>query len=259
VASDQELAADTEANLWRVFSVFGAGAGGGVVDQPDRLITHAPIAKPPYNGVWRFYPEPDRDLESQIDEVLAEFDARDVAPLWLWHPSSPRAVAESLTRRGWERELVRAMGRTLDDIEQPPPAPENVSVKEETFDDEGMVSWRYGLDTSTSPYLREIFAESLERGARLWIARIDGEPVSKVVMQIHNGVAGIYGVATIEKGRGLGLASILTHTALHAAKQAGAKRSILHSTPMAHSLYERMGYHDVANFELFARPGTFHL
>lgn len=47
--------------------------------------------------------------------------------------------------------------------------------------------------------------------------------------------------------------------ALHATADAGFKASVLHSTPMAHSMYERLGYQDVATFEMWARPNEVHL
>lgn len=34
---------------------------------------------------------------------------------------------------------------------------------------------------------------------------------------------------------------------------------MLHSTPMARELYRRMGYRDVATFEMWAVPDTLHL
>ena len=53
-------------------------------------------------------------------------------------------------------------------------------------------------------------------------------------------------VATTERGRGKGLASLLANVALHATADAGFRASVLHSTPMAHSMYQRLGYRDVA-------------
>jgi hypothetical protein len=34
---------------------------------------------------------------------------------------------------------------------------------------------------------------------------------------------------------------------------------VLHSTPMAHSMHQRLGYRDVATFEIWARPDEVHL
>jgi len=86
-----------------------------------------------------------------------------------------------------------------------------------------------------------------------------GVPVSKLGIHMGNDIAGIYGVATTERGRGKGLASLLTDIALHAASDAGFSANVLHSTPIAHSMYQRSGYRDVATFELWARPNEVHL
>ncbi len=78
-------------------------------------------------------------------------------------------------------------------------------------------------------------------------------------LNVENDVAGIYGVATTQEGRGRGLATLLCTTALEEARADGATRTVLHSTPMARSLYHRMGYRDVATFEMWAAPDTLHL
>lgn len=104
-----------------------------------------------------------------------------------------------------------------------------------------------------------MYADAIGTHSRLWLARVDGEPVSKVVLHVSDGVAGIYRVATTEAGRGRGLASSLTLHALHAAREAGATVSVLHSTAMAHGLHARLGDRDVAPFEIWAEPDQVHL
>jgi hypothetical protein len=42
-------------------------------------------------------------------------------------------------------------------------------------------------------------------------------------------------------------------------KRYEVERTVLHSTPMARSLYQRMGYEDVATFEIWAAPDSVHL
>jgi len=68
------------------------------------------------------------------------------------------------------------------------------------------------------------------------VALVDGEPVSKAVLHLADGVASIYGVATTEAGRGRGLATHLCIMALANGRAAGAERSVLYSTPMAREL-----------------------
>jgi len=50
--------------------------------------------------------------------------------------------------------------------------------------------------------------------ARWFLARVDGQAVSKVVLHVVDGVAGICCVATTEQGRGRGPATAVTKHAL---------------------------------------------
>ena len=84
-------------------------------------------------------------------------------------------------------------------------------------------------------------------------------PVSKVVLNLDAGAAGIYGVATRPEARGSGLARMLTLHALHAARDAGHTLGVLHSSPKAVGLYEKIGFRAVAPFSVFAPPSTLHL
>jgi hypothetical protein len=51
----------------------------------------------------------------------------------------------------------------------------------------------------------------------------------------------------------------MTIEALHAARAAGYRLAVLHSTPMARSLYERIGFRARATFRVFAPPRALHL
>jgi ribosomal protein S18 acetylase RimI-like enzyme len=185
------------------------------------------------------------------------------------HPTTDPAIRETLSGLGLEcAEELYGMAADLADMPAPDEVPDGVEVVELTLDDSHkwleLVSWRYGLGEESSGYLIEAYRATLDEQTRVWIAMVDGRPVSKVGMHIDHlvnpgGVAGIYGVATTEDGRGRGLASLLCSTALDAARAAGIERTVLHSTPMARSLYHRMGYEDVAMFEVWAAPDSVHL
>ena len=55
------------------------------------------------------------------------------------------------------------------------------------------------------------------------------------------------------------MARLLCSMALDTARAAGVERMVLHSTPMARSLYQGMGYDDVVTFEVWAAPDSVHL
>jgi len=64
-----------------------------------------------------------------------------------------------------------------------------------------------------------------------------GFQISKVGSYYGDGSVGIYGVVTKPEARGQGLASILMVETMKAAKQAGHKLVVLHSSPLAENLY----------------------
>ncbi len=259
-----EAVAALESNIWSMMAQFGRIDPGRLIDTPSRLVLETDVPKPPYNTVFRFYDEGDRSIDDQVRELIARFESRDCTPVWLVHPTTPSGVRESLAEQGWVcAEILPGMIHTLDNLSPIPDTPSGIEVIEAGAGHGAawldLVSTRYGLDENDSPYLRGVYDRYIGKGVRVWIASHDGVPVSKIGIHIAGQVAGVYGVATSERGRGKGLASLLTNIALHATADAGLSASVLHSTPMAQSLYQRLGYQDVDNFEVWARPDEVHL
>lgn len=262
--TETEAVAGLENNIWSMFAQFGRVDPGRLIETPTRLVLETDVAKPPYNTVLRFYDEGDRSIDAQVHELIARFERRACTPAWLVHPTTPSGVRESLDEHGWVRaETMPGMIHTLDDLGPEPDVPPGIEIVEADVGHGAawldLVSTRYGLDEDDSPYLRGVFDRFIGTGVRVWIASHEGVPVSKLGVHMGNDVAGIYGVATTERGRGMGLASLLTKVALQATADAGFRASVLHSTPMAHSMYQRLGYRDAATFELWARPNEVHL
>lgn len=259
-----DAVAALESNCWSMFSILGTGPGGRVTDTPSELIIESPLTKPPYNGIFRLLEPESGSLTSRVEEIWKGFTERGVAGVVLVTPTAPDGLRDALTARGLECvEAIHGMAMEMDELLAIPAAPDGVQVfeagGENSADWVNLVSWRYGLEPTTAPYLREVFENAIGGHTRLWVARLGGEPVSKVGMHLRDGVAGIYGVATTEGGRRKGLATNLTVRALHAARDAGATTSVLHSTPMARELYRSLGYRDIADFEIWAEPDTLHI
>jgi ribosomal protein S18 acetylase RimI-like enzyme len=262
--TETEAVAALETNIWSMMAQFGRVAPGRLLETPTRLVLETDVAKPPYNTVLRFYDEGDRSIDAQVHELVARFDGRACTPAWLVHPTTPSGVRESLDGQGWVcAETVPGMIHTLEDLAPVPDVPLGIELVEADVGHGAawldLVSTRYGLVEDDSPYLHQVFDSVIGAGVRVWIASHDGVPVSKVGIHGSGDVAGIYGVATTERGRGRGLGSLLTNIALHTTADAGFSASVLHSTSMAHSMYQRLGYRDVATFEIWARPDEVHL
>jgi ribosomal protein S18 acetylase RimI-like enzyme len=80
-----------------------------------------------------------------------------------------------------------------------------------------------------------------------------------VLLNLDAGAAGIHGVATKPEARGKGLARTLTLEALHTGRAAGFRLAMLHTSVMARSLYEKIGFRQVSEFRVYADGGELHV
>jgi GNAT superfamily N-acetyltransferase len=258
-----------EENFWSLWSRFGRAPGCILHETDDATWFDTPIPTLPYNTVIRFHAE--HDADRRIDEILSHYKSRAVPCAWIVHPSAaPLDLAERLKARGLEEVeicpgMTRELGPDLSAPAAPPPGYEieEVGDAHERMEFLNLVAWRWHVPEAARENLRAI-ADSFHIGEpgspiRAWLALKNGEPMAKLLINIDKAVCGVYGVATKPEARGHGLAHILALTALHAARRAGAKRAILHSTPMAHQIYESIGFRDRLPFAIYAPPGALHL
>jgi ribosomal protein S18 acetylase RimI-like enzyme len=250
--------------LW---SRFGRGEECVLHEEEDSLFFDTPMPILPYNAVLRFSVV--SDAERRIDAIFEHYRQRNVPFLWLVHPTAqPSDLGERLSARGLEEaEVLPGMAMDLGKLAEPAAPPGGIEIHETTPSDREdvleLVAWRWNVPEEAVPKLSRI-ARAFEVGVpgsavRCWVARQDGVPVSKVLLNLAAGAAGIYGVATKPEARGLGLARILTLHALHAARDAGYDLGVLHSTPVAVALYEKIGFRAITPFRVFAPPQAFHV
>jgi GNAT superfamily N-acetyltransferase len=255
------LIAELEANFWEFWSTFGRGPGGTLHDEGDALWFENPIPIIPYNTILKFQVEKNIDL--RIDRLVNHYQKRRVAFLWVVHPtSSPIDLPDRLQKRGLQEvELMPGMVRSLAEFPELPPLPKGIEVRE-IIDEEDFaeysdfVSWRWGVPEEYMGQLRASLTQFQigKPGSKshMWQAWRAGQPISKAGLYLATGSAGIYAVATRPEARRLGLAGILTLKALKKARTLGKNLALLHSTPMAESLYRSLGFETIAEFRLFA-------
>jgi len=85
-----------------------------------------------------------------------------------------------------------------------------------------------------------------------WTLR-DGEPVSTSLVYLHNGVAGIYGVATLPEERGKGLGAHMTAAPLRIARELGYRVGILQASEDGPPVYRRLGFADFGEVSMYLR------
>jgi len=260
-----KLIQELENNFWEGWKNFGYGEGCKLNQDGEILWVENSIPTLPYNVVLKFQAE--KDIDQKIDALIDSYRSREVQFLWMVHPTaSPKNLPERLLDRGlFDIELMPGMVRSLVDLPEIPSAPNDIDVRKVDSDEDllpyyDFLSSRWGISKEYDDQLKATI-EPFRIGKpnsnfHLFQAWRDGEPVSKAGMYITSTSAGIYGVATKPEARRFGLGKIVTLTALHYAKSIGIKIGLLHSTPMAKSLYQSIGFELVANFRLFSSIDT---
>ena len=91
-----------------------------------------------------------------------------------------------------------------------------------------------------------------DRGARVYLATLDGRGVSTVETALQDGVLGVFGVATVPAARRRGIAGAITAYAVRDRAE-DADLAFLQSSEMGRGVYERIGFRDVSTWEVWAR------
>ena len=250
-----------EENFWSLWSRFGEGPGCHLHLDRGIVWFDTPLSGVPYNGVLKT--DCSEDIESAMDLVFEHYRQRKVPFWWLVHPSAePQNLAVLLEARGLTLvETLPGMTLELCKLPQLSEVPGSVQVVEivtdsDLRDAQEMIAQRWDVALEDQPTHFEL-SRSFKVGQpgssfRGWIAKMDGIAVSKALLNIDDGVAGIHGVMTKPEARGRGLARFLTLLALHAGKDSGCDLAMLHSSTVARTLYDSLGFKPVGELKVYA-------
>lgn len=228
---------------------------------PDLAWGITPLAIGDFNRVTGIRMEPDR-TEARVQEVMRRYaDAGLPATWWLDPHSTPHDLGTRLLGLGMTTEAVPAMRIELEDL----PAtdlPAGVTLSWARDEDEVMaamllVAVGFGLPTELAEEVAQFLAATgrPETPALTVVASLDGRPVA-AAQGIHLGQSVvIYNVATLQEARGRGIGAAVTTAVLRDAASTGARFGVLESSELGHAVYQRVGFRDVATFEVFRLPG----
>ena len=258
----ERLLHELEVNFWEGWAYFGKGENSTLVETENVIWYRTPLPMIPYNTVIKF--QVTENVEAEIDEIIEKCSAGGHDFAWAITPSSePKDLNKRLEKRGlFEAEAFSGMGRSLANLPEVPKPPAGVEIKEVTKK-EGeeefieFATWRWSIPEKYHNDYRDMIApfEFGRPGSRFsaWQAWMDGKPVSKVGVHRSENSVGIYAVATRPEARRMGLAGLLTLHALHQMRDEGYELAVLHSTPMAESLYASLGFEKLVDFYLYAK------
>jgi len=257
-----------EENLWDFWKVFGRTDKGTLAETPEQLWFETELDVLPYNGVLRF--RETEDIDAKIDAHFEHFKKIGKPFYWFIHPTmEPKDLEIRLPARGFESvDSLTGMTAQLDQLPDLGPLAAGVEIREVVDDTEvdsliDFLMWRWEVPSEHKSFYEEIMRRNKfgqpDQLDRVWCAWKDGAPVAKAVTHETDGVIGLYGVATRPEARGLGLGRAICLQALQETDAGRGLLGVLHSSPMAVGLYEKMGFETICDFKVFATAGSFHV
>ena len=216
------------------------------------FIAFPPIPIAQFNGVW---PLDDRSAPA-LSAALAELDALGLpSSVQVRRGRTPAFEAEA-RRLGFGNELelpgMAARSGDLPSAEASGLAVSRVSGGRDLDDALETAAAGFGAPASAMAPLYTPDVLALD-GFSLYLGRADGAPVSTSVGVDVDDTVGIFNVATPAEHRGRGYGAALTAMAAREGFGKGAGLAWLQSSAMGHSVYERLGFHDLETYVLLTR------
>lgn len=246
-----------EANLVEWYRLLARLLPGAEIhEEPDMLRTLVPIQHPLFTAVLsaRFA---HGKSHSRIEDAMRPIRTRRLPAMWWIGPSThPIDLPTRLAAYGW-MHTETLVGMALDLNNPPnlkrtePPGDRAPFDLTEATSAEELAAWSlpyaegFGMQAETlralAPMAQAVGADGTGQ-IRLLLGHTEKGAVSSAMLFMGAGVAGMYGVATVAHARNQGFATATVLGAVDAARAAGYRVCILHATPMAVSVYRRLGF-----------------
>jgi len=222
-----------------VFQLIARSSEGAHLIEVDGVIASITPTVPERSLPNSVIYESQESLIAALPELTRRYDGAGIEAWTVWTPEGDAKAAGALRDAGHALDAdPAAMTLDLADLAEPP------QIDHRTGDDLMPVvaelnDRAYGHDDA--PFTR-MFAEHPKGWTRNYVADLDGEPASCLLICPVDGDASVYWVATLPEARGRGLASRLLHRALWDAHEEGCDISSLQATKLGEPVYARLGY-----------------
>jgi GNAT superfamily N-acetyltransferase len=191
-------------------------------------------------------------LADSLEAIAAEYARAGVHAWTVWVPRGEPAATEPLERARHVLDAApAAMALELDEFEREPD-PSLAYLERPSFAEVGRLNdLAYGMSDF------ELGLDGIPTdGFHVYVALADREAVCSVIAYDHEGDCGIYLVATVPAARGRGLATAVMTRALADARDRGCSTSSLQATARGRPMYERLGYRDLGEIQMWERRQT---
>jgi ribosomal protein S18 acetylase RimI-like enzyme len=250
------LALAAEANAYAFLVHQGSSPYVRLRVAPDCSLIAADSDARPFNTIFApaFPPE---SLAARVREVSREHTVRGRVPVWWIGPSAlPSRLPERLAGLGltpmppvllMAAELSHERYGGTGGAREPGAAREirPVRSRDELAEFVGVHRAAYAAPAEAAGFTFRVFASlplSEDAPLRHVLVREGGRAVAVASVFLHEGVAGLYNVATVPGARGLGHGTAATLAALAGARAQGAHTATLGAEAGAVEMYSRLGF-----------------
>lgn len=250
--STPAIIAAIEANFAEEMAAFGRHLPGAELHESMEVswfFTGLPSAS--FNGVLRTHITSD-DIDASINAVVEYFKTRHAPLTWSVGPTTlPTNLATYLKAHGFiQVHENTGMAVDLQSLPDEVPTPHHFRIT--AVDDldalktyattsmKGFDSTEEGVRIYSDTYQAIGLGHDLPW--RHYIGWLADEPVAVSSLQLHAGVAGVYGVATIPLARRQGVGAAMTLAPLQEARRRGYRVGVLSPSAMGLGMYQRLGF-----------------
>jgi GNAT superfamily N-acetyltransferase len=248
---DAELAARQLAGQREMYRSMGERvAGASVVERPGGVLA-CMVPTRPERSVFNSVVYEDSDaLLAVRDELDVAYLAAGVRAWTVWVRPEHDSLGPALEATGHAFDgQPMLMAAALEELDLEPRHALDL-VASPTWEDLARLNDRaYGIDPAES-FVAAFTGFDDPRG-RLYLARVDGEPVAGLGTLSVEGTCEIVYVATVPEARGRGLSSELMRTALRAARADGCDVTTLEATALGEPVYARLGYRPLGRLGMY--------
>jgi len=268
-ASIQALSAAVEGNLFSLFRKMAEVLPGSEIIEGESLSRHLCFPNNPmFKGVWQTRLSP-QHIDQTIEDTLTWFQQKKAPYIFWWtgETTQPADLGNHLERFGLismeeqQRQLATGIIQTargapgmvadlhamnLKALDEVPDG----FVIEEIADEASIQAFKqifvevYGVpDWAGQSWIDAALTLGIGRMPwKMYLGRLDGEPVATNMLFNGGGVASVYGVATHAAVRGKGIGGAITLKPLLDARKMGYRYGVLFSSEMGIHTYQRIGF-----------------
>jgi ribosomal protein S18 acetylase RimI-like enzyme len=247
-----------EANMNAQFLSFARLPGAVLHDGPKSVWVDAGLSVAYFNSVVQADLEPN-DVDAEVEAVVDHFRQRGQSFMWHVGPTTrPNELGRHLLAHGLTHvEDEPGMAIELDRVREDASAPPGLTI--ETVRDRQALAtwvdvWMFPLPVEVRPPFIDVW---YERGLgddlpwRLYLGRLDGEPVATSMIVVAEGVAAVHYVVTVPEARRRGLGEAMTMHVLREARAMGYRVAVLTASPDGIGIYRRIGFREYCWFRRY--------